>query len=126
MRGFVRAERQPPQPLRVGSRIVETRKMMGHEATEVFEVTAIDPPRSIDLYVDGTKGSMRSGWFKFRHTVTSVERGSLLVLSGEAGGQTGCMAFLGKLMMRPMKRSVACDLAALKVWVETGTRTVYH
>ena len=42
MPGFVGVERMPPGPLRVGSRWRETRRMMGHEATEEFEVTTKD------------------------------------------------------------------------------------
>ena len=120
MRGFVRVERVTPGPLAVGSKFRETRKMMGHEATEEFEVTGIDAPRTLDLYVDGSKGSSKCGWYKFRHTVTPIEGGSLLVLSGEAGGATGCMALLGKVMVGPMKMAIGKDLKSFKAWVETG------
>jgi len=118
MPGFVRIERLTPGPLAKGSQFAETRKMFGHEAREVFEVTEFDPPRAMVLFVDGTKGSSRSGWYRFRHTVEPSGAGAVLTLSGEIGGASGCMALFGKLMCGPMKKAIAKDLAALKAWIE--------
>ena len=120
MRGFVRNERLTDGPVGKGTQFREVRKMFGREAGEVFEIVAWDPPRMFELYVDGTKGSSKSGWFRFRHTFTPVAGGTRMTLSGEVGGMSGCMGFLGKFMMSPMKKAIRKDLAAFKAWVERG------
>ena len=123
MPGFVRIERLTEGPLRKGSQFRMTRRMFGREATEQFEVADYDPPRVFGLFVDGTKGSSRSGWFRFRQTIAPTGGGTHLVMSGECGGASGCMAFLGKLMLGPMKKAMAKDLAAQKAWIEKGAAT---
>lgn len=118
MPGLVSMERLTPGEMGVGTQLRETRKMMGHTASEVFEVTEFDPPRALGLYVDGAKGSSKKGWYRFRHTLTPQGKGTLVRLSGECGGLTGCMGFLGKLMLGPMRKMIAKDLAALRAAAE--------
>jgi uncharacterized protein YndB with AHSA1/START domain len=120
MHGFVRNERLTPGQVGKGTQFREVRKKFGREAGEVFEVVEFDPPRSFVLYVDGTKGSSKKGWFRFLHTFTPVAGGTRIKLSGEIGGLTGCMGFLGKFMMGPMKKAIRKDLASFKAWVERG------
>ena len=91
MPGFVRIERLTPPPTGVGTRFRETRKMMGHEATEEFEVTAFEPPLVFGLFCDGKKGSSKSGEFRFRYTLAPGGPGTILTVDGEVGGLTGCM-----------------------------------
>jgi carbon monoxide dehydrogenase subunit G len=119
MPGFVRVERLTEGPTRAGSKWRETRKMFGHEATEEFEVTAIDAPRSLDLFVDGTKGSTKKGEFRFRHLFQpSPAGGTRIVLSGEVS-KMGCAgSVFGFLFGGMFRKMVAKDLAALKVWIE--------
>jgi uncharacterized protein YndB with AHSA1/START domain len=119
MKGLVRIERLTEGPLGKGTQFRQTRKMFGREASEVFEVTDFDPPRSFELYVDGKKGSSGCGWYRFRHTVTPDGTGTRLVLAGEFGGQSGCMSLLGKVMMGPMKKAFAKELRAFAAWAET-------
>lgn len=118
MKGLVRIERLTEGPLTVGSQFRETRKMWGREAGEVFEVTVFDPPRLLELYVDGKRGSSGCGEYRFRHTLTPEGAGTRLTLSGEFGGQKGCMAFLSKLMLGMMKKAFRKELLAFGAWVE--------
>jgi uncharacterized protein YndB with AHSA1/START domain len=118
MKGLVRIERLTEGPLAKGTQFRQTRKFWGREASEVFEVTEFDPPRFFELYVDGKKGSSGCGWYRFRHTFTPEGAGTRLVLSGEFGGQTGCMALLGKVMLVPMKKAFRKELLAFGAWVE--------
>src|SRR5262245_64921399 len=80
MPSLVRIERLTQGPLAKGSQFRQTRKMLGHEATEQFEVTEFDPPRALGLYVDGTKGSSKCGEYRFRHSVAAAPDGSVLTL----------------------------------------------
>jgi len=118
MKGLVRIERLTEGPLGKGSQFRQTRKMYGKEASEVFEVYEFDPPRVLGLYVDGKKGSSGCGEYRFLHTLTPAGAGTRLVLSGEFGGQSGCMAFLGKIMLGAMKRAFRKELVAFGTWVE--------
>jgi uncharacterized protein YndB with AHSA1/START domain len=61
MQNLVRVEKLTPGPFAMGSQWREVRKIMGKEGAEVFEVVAIDPPRGMELYVDGAKGSTKKG-----------------------------------------------------------------
>jgi uncharacterized protein YndB with AHSA1/START domain len=120
MPGFVRLERLTPGPLRRGSQVRETRKMFGHEASEVFEVTELEPPTRLALHVDGTKGSSKRGWFRFRYDLTPAAGGTDLRMTGEAGGLSGCMSVFAWLMSGPMKKAIRKDLLAQKAWIERG------
>jgi uncharacterized protein YndB with AHSA1/START domain len=122
MPGFVRMEPLTPGPLGKGSQFRETRRMFGREASEVFEVTEYDPPRVLAFFVDGRKGSSRVGWYRFRYVLAPSDGGSDLTFSGEFGGTTGCLAFLGRLMMGPMKKAIAKDLAAMRGYLEMKPR----
>ena len=124
MKGFVRVERLAEGPLAKGSQFRQTRKMFGREGGEVFEVFEFDPPRVLGLYVDGKKGSSGCGWYRFRHTLTPVGSGTRLVLSGEFGGQSGCMALLGKIMLGTMKKAFRKELLAFGAWVERSSPPV--
>ena len=124
MPGFVRIERLTPPPTGVGTRFRETRKMMGREATEEFEVTAFEPPRVLGLSCDGKKGSSGSGEFRFRYMLAPGGPGTILTVDGEVGGLTGCMGWcmflLGPLMTAFCRRAIAKDHAALKAYCERG------
>ena len=118
MKGLVRIERLTEGPFGKGTQFRQTRKMYGREASEVFEVYEFDPPRVLGLYIDGKKGSSGCGEYRFLHTLTPTAAGTRLVLSGEFGGQKGCMAFLSKLMIGMMKKAFRKELLALGAWVE--------
>jgi uncharacterized protein YndB with AHSA1/START domain len=122
MDGFVKNERLTPGAVGKGAQFRQTRKMFGREASEVFEVTEFDPPRAFALFVDGSKGSSRGGWFKIRHAMAPSGTGTALTLSVECGGASGCLALLGRFVFGPMmKKAIAKDLAAFKSWVESGS-----
>ena len=69
MPGLIRIERLTEGEFGVGTQWREVRKMFGKEAAEVFEVSAVEPGRSIDIYVDGSKGSSRKGEYRFHHRI---------------------------------------------------------
>ncbi|MEQ8769983.1 MAG: SRPBCC family protein [Phycisphaerales bacterium] len=73
MTGIAMTERLTDGPTRVGTRFRETRVMMGREATEEMEFTAMEPGRSYTLGGTSCGCEMR-----FEHTLTPEGGGSRL------------------------------------------------
>jgi carbon monoxide dehydrogenase subunit G len=121
MKGFVRVEPLTPGPFGKGTRFREVRKMMGHEAAEVFEVTACDPGRSVSLYIDGTKGSSKKGEYRFDYTFEPRDGGTLLAFRGKIQVPGKLWEFLGKLMCGMMRKMFMKDMLALKAHVEKNS-----
>jgi len=119
MQGLVRLERATAGPLRIGSRWRETRKVMGNEATEEFEVTALDPPRRLELFVDGAKGSNRKGEHRYAQRFEpAAGGGTRVVLSGEIT-KLGCVGTVfGFLFAAVFRKIIGKDLDAMKAWIE--------
>ena len=109
MSGVVKFERLTEGPLRVGSQLRQTRRMMGHDAAEVFEVREWDPPRSFALFVDGRKGSSRKGEFLFRYRLVPRGGGTEVLLEGEFGGMGKIAEFFGRLFSGMMRRMIASE-----------------
>ncbi len=120
MPGFVRLERTGSGPLAVGHRFRETRKLFGREATEEFEVTALEPGRALALFVDGTKGSSKRGEYRFRYEFAPEEGGTRMTVHAEIGGMGRVMEWIGRLFAGGMKKAIAKDHAAFKAWVESS------
>lgn len=108
-------------PLGVGSQWRETRKMMGHQAAEVFEVTALEPPRRLEVYVDGAKGTTGKGAFRFRFDLEPISAGTRVKMNGEVDMPGGWLTWLtGRLVRGVMKTACQKDLKAMKAHVERG------
>lgn len=117
MQGLVRMERLDEGPMKVGSRWKETRKMMGKEATEVFEVIDLEPDK-IQLYVDGSKGTTGKGEYLYTYILKDLGDSTELTLHGEIQGMTGLGKIIGKLMVGTFKKLTLKDLEALKAYLE--------
>ncbi len=114
MPGFVRIQRLgAPGELSVGSRWRETRRMLGKEATEEFEVLEMSPPSRLRLRVDGSRGTSGSGEFIFSYTLVPTVLGTLVTLDGDIRGLAGMMVVMGRVFSGICKRACARDLAAL-------------
>jgi polyketide cyclase/dehydrase/lipid transport protein len=76
---FVRSVRAiellTPRPIRVGTRLRQTRIMMGHEATDELEVMTIERPRRLRLV-----GETRGMHYEVDHLVDALAVGSRLVM----------------------------------------------
>jgi carbon monoxide dehydrogenase subunit G len=115
---LVRVERVTEGPMRVGSEWRETRRIFGKEATEHFEVTEFDPPRSITMYVDGTKGSSKKGEYFFRYDLIPGDGSTTLALHARIES-SGCLAaFLGRLFVGVFRKECVKEIEALKARVE--------
>lgn len=115
-------EKVTPGPFGAGTQFRETRTMFGRDATEVFEVTAFDPPRSLELKVDGSKGSSKKGEYRFRYDFTAPDPSHTnMTLKGEVSGMGIIGKLLGPLLSIPFKKAIAKDHAALKAYLEKPT-----
>jgi uncharacterized protein YndB with AHSA1/START domain len=119
MPGLVRIESLGPGPGAVGGGWRETRRMFGREATEEFQVTAVDRPHRLELRVDGSKGSSGRGEYFFTYRLEPRDGAATDVrLTGEIRGLTGVAGVVGRLFSGTYRNSCARDLAALKRHLE--------
>ena len=118
MPNFVRAEKLTDGVVGKGAIWRETRKMFGKESTEQFEVTAAEPGKSLDLFVDGQKGTTGRGEYRFRYVFEPQGAGTLLRMDGEIAGMGWFMETLGRLFIGSFKKAVHGDLKALKTHLE--------
>lgn len=115
MNGFERAEVQTEGPIGVGTRIAETRKMRGREATEVFEITHYDPPHAISMHVDSCMKSSYDFDFRFE----PEGEGTRMVMDARIEG-SGCMTkLLGKAMIGMFKAAMQKDWDALEAYIQS-------
>lgn len=115
MNGFVRAEVQTDGPIGVGTRIAETRKFKGHEATEVFEITHYEPPRAISMHVDSCMKSVYDFDFRFE----PEGGGTRMVMDARIEGG-GCMTkIMGKAMAGMFKKAMQKDWDNLERYLQS-------
>ena len=106
-----------------GTQWREYRKMMGREATEVFEVTECEPPHRLVLFVDGTKGTTGSGEFTYLYQLEADNGATRLDLEARID-DIGCIAEqLSKLFAGSFKDAVEKDLDGLKHFAESKSET---
>ena len=96
----------------VGTRWRETRKVFGREATEVMEVTAVDPPVGYTVHADGPGTRYVS-----RFTLTEEGDGTRMTMTfgAQPTGLVGRVmnATVGRLAAGATRRAVAADLEDL-------------
>ncbi len=101
----------------VGTRWRETRTMFGREATEVMEVTAIDPGRAYTVAADG-----RGARYRSTVSVTPAGEGSTLAMTfgAEPRGVVGKIlaATIGRLFAGPTRKALRQDLDDIAKAVE--------
>jgi len=105
MNNFVRAEVLTEGPIGVGSRIAETRKIGGREATEVFEITHYDPPHASSMHVDSSMKSVYDFDFRFE----PEGDGTHMIMDARIEG-SGCLTkILGKSMIGMFRMAMQKD-----------------
>ncbi len=122
MPNFIAVEKLTEGNFGVGTEWKETRKMFGKAASEVFEVTAYDPPGRLSLRVDGAKGSTGKGEFLFDYELHSDQGGTLMQMTGEINIPGFMAKVMGKLFFGAMKKAIDKDHAALKDYIEKGAK----
>ncbi len=97
-----------------GTVFQETRRMFFQDATERFRVTVHEPPELLELTVDGSEGSSRSGLYTFfYHFEPEPGGGTSMSMHGTISGMNRVMELIGRIMARFMVRSIRKDYRAL-------------
>jgi len=114
IRGIEKIELLAPGSVGVGTRWRETRKMMGHEATETLKITAFDRPRS---YTIGclSCGSYFETTFRFAPADADATDVNVEVNCEPRSFMAKFMAPLGKFMFaKMMSKCMDDDLEDIK------------
>ena len=114
MPNFVSVEKLTDGEFGVGTKFRETRKMFGKAAAEEFEVTALEPGKRLELYIDGSKGASRKGWYRFTYTFENDGDGTKMHMDGTIGGMGWFFSLMSKLMAGTFKKAIAKDHEALR------------
>ncbi|MGD2154709.1 MAG: SRPBCC family protein [Gemmatimonadales bacterium] len=113
MPGFVHIEKLSQGEFGVGSEWRETRKFLGREATEQFEVTRCQSPTELTVRVDGSKGSSRRGEYLFQYRLEPKGAGTDVTLHAAIRGLGRFGTLLGRLFVGQYKKACVNDLSAL-------------
>ena len=109
-------EVMPPGPLAVGTKIRETRIMFGRETTETFEVAEYDRPSKFTLTALSCGAQ-----YRVEHRFVPADGGTRFEIAttiSAASFFAKLMSPLARLMMGPMKKAVAGDMAAMAAAAE--------
>ena len=120
MPNLVGVERLTDGPFGVGAEWRETRKLFGQEASEVFEVTAADPPSRLRLRVDGSRGSSKKGEYRFDYRFEPSHEGTRLRLEAEVEIPGVFAKLFGPLFVQTLRKACERDHQALKGHVESA------
>jgi carbon monoxide dehydrogenase subunit G len=101
-------------PLAQGSRITETRRLLGREVDSELEVVAYEPPKRLTLRSLG--GPVR---FTVDHELVAQDGGTRLTLVAEAE-PGGLMRFTGPMIARTAEQQFRQDFDRLKALLESG------
>ena len=118
MQDLVSLRKTTEGPFGVGTQWEETRRMFGKNDTEYFEVTHYEPPASMSVFVDGSKGSTGKGRYLFHYEVTPDGEGSRVTLASELDIPGVFTRAFGWLFIGSFKRAMKKDLHAMKEHVE--------
>ncbi|MFY0530569.1 SRPBCC family protein [Archangium gephyra] len=118
MPNLVGIEKLSPGKFGVGTKWRETRRMFGREAGEFFEVTGLEPNKSLELYVDGTQGSSKRGHYRFRYRLEPAGGKTALTMEAEIGGMGFLLELFGRLMLGSFKKAIVSDLEAMVGYLE--------
>ena len=109
---LLEARLTPDVPMRRGTRIAETRKLLGRRMESTVEVTELDPDRLFaGRVLDGPVP------WEFRYTLTATDGGTEMAfrIEGEPGG---FFRLAEPLVVRTVAKQTDGDLATLKELVE--------
>ena len=118
MPNFVGIEKLSPGKFGVGTKWRETRRMFGREASELFEVTGLEPNKSLELFVDGTQGSSKRGHYRFRYQLEPTGGKTALTMEAEIGGMVFILELFGRLVLGSFKEAIISDLDAMANYIE--------
>ena len=117
---LVRMESLSDAPFGLRTRWCEVRRMFDREASEEYEVIAVEQPTFLSLHVDGRKGATGRGEYRFSYRLQPVAIGTRLQLDTDILGMGWLFRRIaGRLFQHRIRNALAADLAALKRHVES-------
>lgn len=120
MKGLEKVEPLTDGPYGEGTRWRETRRLMGKEAVEEFEVRRFEPPNLVELYVDGRKGTTGKGEYLFLYTlVPEADGGTRLVMDATIDMPGAFTRVLGFMLKGMFKKAIDRDTEAMKAFIES-------
>lgn len=122
--GLVSLERLNNGPFEKGTMWRESRKMMGHTATEQMEVIAVEPLKSIALRIDGTKGTTGKGEFFFTYHLSPEAPGTRLKMTCEIHMPGWFAQTFSGMMTGVFKKGCQKDFDALKNYLERPAKAL--
>jgi uncharacterized protein YndB with AHSA1/START domain len=120
MKGLKSIEKLTQGPFGPGTKWRETRKFMGHQASEVFEVIAAEPSQRLEIFCDGKSGTSKRGHYRFTYVLKPDGEGTRLELLGEISQVGWFGELLGRLFAGLYKSAIARDITALKQTLESA------
>ncbi len=106
-------------PFGLRTRWCEVRRMFDREASEEYEVIAVEQPTLLSLHVDGRKGATGRGEYRFHYRLQPVAIGTRLQLDTDILGMGWLFRRIaGRLFQHRIRHALAADLAAFKRHVE--------
>ena len=107
-------------PFGMHTRWCEVRRMFDREASEEYEVIAVEKPTFLSLHVDGRKGATGRGEYRFRYRLEPVAIGTRVHLDADILGMGWLFKrVVGRLFHHGIRHTLATDLAAFKRHVES-------
>jgi hypothetical protein len=101
-----------PRPIRVGTRLRQTRVVMGHETTDELEVVTIERPRRLRLV-----GETRGMQYELDHVIDALSFGSRLMMIFRNRPETptgrGLQDFIAPIMEIKLRDDLERDLGDL-------------
>lgn len=122
IRGIEKIELITPVPVGIGTRWLETRKMMGHQSTETLEIKTFDPPRSYTIGCDSCGAHIET---TFRFSAVGNATDVTLEVSLEARSLFAkLMSPIGNMMFgATMRKCMEDDLDDIKHVAEANAAT---
>jgi carbon monoxide dehydrogenase subunit G len=109
----VEARAEDGLPIALGSRIAETRSLLGRRAEQVLEVTELEPPRLLEL--ETVSGPVD---FTVRHELAAEGDGTRVTIVA-AGEPRGIAALARRMLAHVIAEETRRDLERLRELLET-------
>jgi carbon monoxide dehydrogenase subunit G len=122
MRGTEHMEDLTGPPIAVGSRFLQRRRIHGRVASAEFVVTEMDAEaRRLALEVDGRRGSLGRGVFRFRYAMLPDEGGGTQVVVDGEVVLGRAIELVAQFFLDRFVAVVASDLETLRDCVDAAT-----
>ena len=118
MQNLVGIEKLTQGPFAPGTRWREMRRFLGQRTSEIFEVSAADPGRRIEVFCEGKNGTSKVGEYRFTYALEPEGTDTNLKLTADIT-QLGWMSDLVmRLFSGAYRSTIANELRAMSTYLE--------